>query len=160
MRCGEKSGHLTKDGTLCQQPIPATAKGCIWYVRTPEERSLLATKGSLASRMKRALPATYACPEFTETESIIAFARELGRLALTADVDMRRLAEARGAAQLALSAHSVQAQARMVDALLALEHGGQALVLLSQFQAAQSDPSKRRPLPGKVLAMPPTTEPA
>jgi hypothetical protein len=31
-------------------------------------------------------------PEFETPEAIIRFARELGRLALTADVDMRRLA--------------------------------------------------------------------
>jgi hypothetical protein len=58
--------------------------------------------GIASGLRKAALPAGYQIPEFADPESIIGFARELGRLALTADVDMRRLAEARGAATLAL----------------------------------------------------------
>ena len=54
----------------------------------------------------------------------------MGRLALTADVDMRRLAEAGGAAALALSAHQGHTQQQLVDALLRLEHGGAAYALL------------------------------
>src|SRR5262245_31942341 len=120
MKCGDL-GHQTATGGPCQQNIGAKAAGCLWHSRNAEERSLLATKGSIASRMNRALPASTALPEFETPEAIIRFARELGRLALTADVDMRRLAEARGAAQLALSAHQAQTQARLVDALLRLE---------------------------------------
>ena len=101
---------------------------------------------------KAALPAGYQIPEFADPDSIIVFARELGRLALTADVDMRRLAEARGAAALALSAHQAQSQARLVDALLRLERGGPAVALLSQFMANQD--GEKRPLPGRVISLP------
>jgi hypothetical protein len=49
MRCGEKIGHMTAKDTLCKQPIPAGAGGCIWYMRTPEERSLPAMHGASGS---------------------------------------------------------------------------------------------------------------
>ena len=44
---------------------------------------------SIASLMRLALPATSQMPEFTDYASILAFAREVGRLPLTADVDTR-----------------------------------------------------------------------
>ena len=67
-------------------------------------------------------------------------------MALKDDVDLRRVAEARGAASLALSAVSARSQAKLVDALLRLEHGGAAVALLAQFQAGQAS-GPRRPLP-------------
>jgi hypothetical protein len=64
LRCGDKTGHITKAGTLCQQPIGPGAKGCIWYGKTPEEKSALALKGAVASRLKTiaTLPADTAQP--------------------------------------------------------------------------------------------------
>jgi hypothetical protein len=159
MKCYDKTGHITAKGTHCQQEIGADAAGCIWYVRTPEQRRLLALKGGIASRMQTALPASYQIPEFTSPESIISFAQELARVALKEDVDLRRVAEARGAAGLALSAHAARTQQQLVDALLRLEHGGLAVAMLAQFQAAQSDPTKRRPLPPRILTALSTTGP-
>jgi hypothetical protein len=109
---------------------------------------------SIASRMPRALPATSQTPEFTDYASILAFAREVGRLPLTADVDMRRLAEARGAAALALSAHQGHTQQQLVDALLRLEHGGAAYALLAGLQEGL-DAAPRRPLPGRIVRVSP-----
>ena len=74
----------------------------------------------------------------------------MARAALVEDVDPRRLAEARGFAQLALSALSARRQQQLVDALLKLEHGGAAVALLAQFT---NDSTKRKPLPGRVLPM-------
>ena len=158
MKCGDK-GHVTATGELCQQNINAKAAGCLWHTRDAAARRLLSLKGSVASRMNRALPASYDIPEFSDEGSILAFARELVRLALKEDVDLRRLAEARGAASLALSAVSAKTQAKLVDALLRLEHGGAAVALLAQFSAGQAT-GQRRPLPGRVLTLPTTTEPA
>jgi hypothetical protein len=90
--------------------------------------------------MPRALPATSQTPEFTDYASILAFAREVGRLPLTADVDMRRLAEARGAAALALSAHQGHTQQQLVDALLRLEHGGAAYACWPGFRRGSMRP--------------------
>jgi hypothetical protein len=162
VKCFDKTGHVTKVGTPCQQTIGADAAGCIWYVRTPEQRSVLALKGGIASRMRSALPSTYQVPEFTDPEAIVRFAQELARMALKDDVDRGRVAEARMAAGLALSAHAARTQQQLVDALLRIEHGGLAVAMLAQFQAAQSDPSKRRPLPPRIVTSLPLTgaEPA
>ena len=155
MICGER-GHVGKDGRPCRQNINAKAAGCVWHVLSPEGRSAMALKGSVASRMKRALPSSYQIPEFESPEAIIAFARELARLALTGDVDMRRVGEARQAAMLALSGHSAQTQARLVEALVKIEGGGAAFVMLQRLQEGLSE-GRRRPLPspGRVLPMPP-----
>jgi hypothetical protein len=157
MKCGER-GHVTATGAPCGQTIGATAVGCLWHSRTPDQRRLLALKGGIASRMRTALPASYQIPEFTDEASILTFARELARMALKDDVDLRRVSEARGAASLALSAVSARSQAKLVDALLRLEHGGAAVALLAQFQAGQAN-GPRRPLPGRVLTLPTTTSP-
>jgi hypothetical protein len=79
-------------------------------------------------------------------------------VALKEDGDLRRVAEARDAAGLALSAHSARTQQQLVDALLRLEHGGAAVALLAQFQNGQAS-GQRRPLPGRVLSLP-GSEPA
>ena len=152
MKCGDR-GHVTTAGTPCQQTIATTAAGCVWHTRSAEGRRILALKGGIASRMRTALPATTPEPPFDTVENVIAWSQRMARTALVEDVDPRRLAEARGFAQLALSALSAQTQARLVDALLRLEHGGGAVALLAQF--TNGDPSKRKPLPGRVLAMPP-----
>src|SRR5262249_31698743 len=114
---------------------------------------MLALKGGIASRMRTALPATTPEPPFDTVDNIIAWSQRMARTALVEDVDPRRLAEARGFAQLALSALSAQTQAQLVDALLRLEPGGGAVALLAQF--TDSDPSKRKPLPGRVLSLTP-----
>jgi hypothetical protein len=79
----------------------------------------------------------------------------VGRLALTADVDMRRLAEAGGAAALALSAHQGHTQQQLVDALLRLEHGGAAYALLAGLLKEGLDAAPRRPLPGRIARVSP-----
>jgi len=144
--CGDAGGRVLTTGEPCGQGT-AVGKKCVWHKGTPEERRLTALKGVAAARMKRALPKEYQIPEFASPETIIQFSRELARLALVEDVDLRRVTEARGAAALALSAHSARTQAQLVEALLKLEHGGVALALLAQFKAPDAP---RRPLPWRV----------
>jgi len=146
MKCGDR-GFKTAAGTPCGQNIGAGAAGCIWHLQNADGRRLLAIRGNFASRMKRAPPSTYQVPEFDDEAAIIRFARELARLALTEDVDPRRVAEARGAAALALQGFSALTQAKLVDALLTIEHGGPAMILLNQLKAADGP---KRLLPWKV----------
>lgn len=156
MRCGDR-GHLTAAGQPCGQTIGEKAAGCLWHTLSAEGRKAMALKGGIASRMKRALSSTYEVPELETPEAIIAFARELARLALTEDVDTRRVAEASGAAGLALSAFTARSQAQLVEALIRLEGGGAALVLLQRLQNGLAD-GPRRPLPGRGLATEPRRE--
>ena len=154
MKCGDR-GHLTAAGEPCGQTIGEKAAGCIWHTLSAEGRKAMALKGGIASRMQRALPSTYQVPEFASPENIIAFARELVRLALTEDVDLRRVSEARGAAGLALSAFTARTQERLVEALLRVEHGGAAMLLLTRLQDGLID-GRRRPLPGRPLSLSPS----
>ncbi len=150
MKCGDL-GHKTRTGKPCGQIIGPKAKGCLWHTRDAAGRKLLSMKGTIVARLKRALPKSYAIPEFVSPDSIKAFARELARLALTEDVDFRRLAEARGAAHLALAAISATNQERLIEALLTVERGGAAVLLLQQLQTSLVE-GRRKPLPGRVLA--------
>jgi hypothetical protein len=54
---------------------------------------------------------------------------------------------------------AAQAQERMADALATIEHGGTALVMLARLQESLTE-GRRRPLPGRVHALPPPPEPA
>jgi hypothetical protein len=136
--------------TLDGRPCPANAMRSSDPPRCPmhgDDALRWQKAGAIASRLRRAMPSTYGVPEFTSVESIIAFAHELARLALTEDVDPRRVAEARGAAALALSGYGTLEQKKLVDALLRIEHGGAAFALLARLQDGLTV-GPRRPLPG------------
>jgi hypothetical protein len=151
MRCGEK-GFLNADGHPCGQTIAATAKSCLWHDTTPKgkrQADLQRKRGGLVSRAKLALPASYLVKPFDSVDSIIEWAHEMAGKVLKEDVDPRRTSEARGFAQLALSAHQARTQQQLVDALLRLEHGGAAFALLARLQESTTAP--RRPLPWKAL---------
>lgn len=150
MKCGER-GFKTVTGEPCGQEIGARAAGCLWHSRTAEERSLLATKGALASRMRRFLPTTTPPPEFGSTAAIVTWAQETAQRVLSGALDPRAASEARQLAALTIQARSADAQERLVDALLKLEHGGAAMLLLSRL----TDGGAGRPLPGRVLSMVP-----
>jgi hypothetical protein len=156
MRCGDK-GFKNSIGEPCAQRIAAAAPACLWHRRTPEDRRLIAMRGSILARMKKALSPEYQVPGLDSPEAVLGFAQELARLALTEDVDLRRIAEARGSASLALAAINTRTQQQLVDALLRIEHGGAAFALLGRLQDGLSD-GRRRPLPGRVVAMPVTPD--
>ena len=151
MKCGDR-GFVNAAGQPCGQVIGVKAAACIWHSRTPEERSLLALKGGIASRLQRALPATYAMIPFDSRESVVRFAEDLARRVLTEDVDPRRVDSALRAAGVALSAFTAQTQERLVEALLKIEHGGAAMLLLTRLQDGLAE-GRRRPLPGRVAVL-------
>jgi hypothetical protein len=149
----------------CERPRLSDGQPCGWVLNgrecpyhgpnaTPESRRLIPLKGAAASRMRRAMPASTPEPPFDTIENIVAWAQRMARAALVEDVDPRRLAEARGFAQLALSALGARTQQQLIDALLKLEHGGAAVMLLSRLQDGL-DAGKLRPIPGaaRVLSM-------
>ncbi len=145
MKCGDK-GFVTAAGLPCQQNIPRTAPGCLWHSRTAEERSIVATKGAIAAKMRRALPADYPMPSLDDgLDGCEAAAKELYKLSLTGNVDRWRLTEARGALALLLQAKQVRATEQLYEALVGLERGGPAVVLLNQYLEAGK--GERRPLP-------------
>lgn len=154
MKCGDK-GFTTVTGQPCQQNINPRDPGCLWHSRNEHERRLLAMRGNVASRLRTALPASTLEPPFDSPESIIGWSQRMAHTALTADVDPRRLAEARGFAQLALSAQAARTQQQLVDALLRLENGGEIAGLLMRFKTGDT-----RPLPWKVPPALPVQEPA
>ena len=146
MKCGEK-GHKTIHGAPCGQDIAARAKGCLWHSRTPAQRRILAAKGAIIQKMKNVLPASYQVPPFDTRESIVEWARDMAGKVLRGELSPKLSAEARGHAQLALQARTAEAQERLVEALLTVEHGGSALLLLTRLQDGLAD-GRRRPLPG------------
>lgn len=155
-RCGD-FGHKTIHGESCQQTVPRGKKACIWHSRTPEQRSILARKGGIARALEKALPSTYQVPPFDTRESIVNWAREMAGKVLRGELSVKLSAEARGHAQLALQARTAEAQERLVEALLKVEHGGAAMLLLTRLQDGLTE-TRRRPLPG-MRVLPTTTTP-
>ena len=152
MKCGDL-GFTNAEGHPCGQNVAAGAKSCLWHDTTPKGKrraDLQRKRGGLKSRAKCALPASYMVAPFDSIDSILGWCHEMAGKVLKEDVDPRRTSEARGFAQLALSAHQARTQQQLVDALLRLEHGGAAFALLARLQESTATP--RKPLPWKVLA--------
>ncbi|MHB8510224.1 MAG: hypothetical protein ACYDGR_16535 [Candidatus Dormibacteria bacterium] len=154
MKCGEL-GFLNADGLPCGQNVATGAKSCLWHDQTPKGKrraDLERKRGGLVSRGKGALPPGYAV-SFPDREAVVRFVEDLAKRALTEDVELRRIDTALRAASVALTAHGMAIQERMVEALLRLEHGGTAIVLLERMQASLST-GTRRPLPGRLVQVP------
>jgi hypothetical protein len=148
MKCGEL-GFLNADGAPCGQNVAAGAKSCLWHDQTPKGRrkaDLERKRGGLVSRGKGALPPGYAV-SFPDREAVVRFVEDLAKRALTDDVELRRIDTALRAASVALTAHGMAIQEKMVEALLKLEHGGNSIILLERMQASLAT-GTRRPLPG------------
>ena len=150
---GGDLGHKTIHGEPGCQTVGRGKKGCIWHSQTPEQRSILARKGGIARSLEKALPSTYRVPPFDTRESIVEWAREMAGKVLRGELSPKLSAEARGHAQLALQARTAEAQERLVEALLTVEHGGAAMLLLTRLQDGLAD-GRRRPLPGTPRAFP------
>jgi hypothetical protein len=103
----------------------------------------------MVSQKKGAFPSDYQV-QFPDREAVVRFVEDLAKRALTENVDLRRIDTALKAANVALTAHGMGIQEKMVEALLRLEHGGTAIVLLERMQASLST-GARRPLPGRVM---------
>lgn len=140
------------DGQPCGWRL--NGRQCLWHgpTVTPEDRRLLALKGGVASRLRMALPPSSQAPTFATREDIVAWAQEMAGKVLRGELDPKLSAEARGHAQLALQARTAEAQERLVEALLRVEHGGAAMLLLTRLQDGLSD-GRRRPLPGRPLPL-------
>ncbi len=151
MKCGDR-GHKTVAGTPCGQIIGPDTPACIWHSRTPEERTTLAMRGGLKSKMRAALPHDYAVT-FVDREAVTRFVEDLAQRALVEDVDLRRIDTALKAASVALTAFGMATQEKMVEALLKLEHGQAAVILMERMQTSLATGS-RRPLPGRMAALP------
>ncbi len=148
MKCGDKE-FVTAAGLPCQQNINPKTSGCLWHSKTPKQRSLLATRGALAAKMKKALPSDHPIPSLDGLASYEGACRDLYRLSLTGNVDRWRLTEARGAIALLMQAEQVRAQQQLYEALVGLERGGPAVVLLNQYLDGHT--GGRRPVPPPPL---------
>ena len=148
MKCGEL-GFTNADGGPCGQNVAAGAKSCLWHDESPKGKrraDLERKRGGLVSRGKGALPPGYAV-SFPDREAVVRFVEDLAKRALTDDVELRRIDTALRAASVALTAHGMAIQEKMVEALLKLEHGGNSIILLERMQASLAT-GTRRPLPG------------
>lgn len=146
MKCGDK-GYTNGNGHPCGQNIAPTAKGCLWHSRTPEERVQLATKGALASKMRKALPADYDLPALNTLDDVEAFLPRLVRMALTENLDPWRLREACKALGLKVEIEQVRATKQQAEAIAALQYGKPAVAIVNQYLGAQPS-ARRRLIPG------------
>ncbi len=151
MTCGDR-GFKTKTGRPCGFNIKADANGCKYHLLGPKGRSLLASKGPLARRLKRLLPGNYEVPAFDTRESVQRFAQDLAHKVLTTPCDPRRIDTALRAAGVALSALAAATQEKLLDALLRIEYGEAAVLLLTRLQEGMKQ-GPRRPLPRRVVTI-------
>ncbi len=120
-------------------------------------------KGGIASRMRRFMPSDSPPPEFSSTAAIVAWAERTAQRVLCGELEPRAAGEARQLAALTIQARAADAQEKLVEALLRVEHGGAALLLLGKLQDGLSQ-AGRRPLPwpraGALSGPSPEAEPA
>jgi hypothetical protein len=120
---------------------------------------VLAIKGGVKAQLDalRRLPPDAPAPNFATRDDIVRWAEEMAGRVLRGELDPKLSAEARGHAQLALQAKTAEAQERLLEALLRVEHGGAAVMLLARLQEGLNE-SRRRPLPGARAVVPPSNE--
>jgi Fe-S-cluster formation regulator IscX/YfhJ len=97
-------------------------------------------------RKRRLLPESYKMPPFDSRENVIRFAEGLARDVLTKDVDPRRIDTALRAAGVALTGFAQATQEKLLEAILTMEHGGMAVIMLQRIHTALAE-GKRQPLP-------------
>ncbi len=150
-RCGKPR---IADGLACRHPVP-----CPWHGAgaTAESRSELARQGGLGKL--RTLSHDTPEPRFRTTEDVRRYAERTAYLVTTGQLDRHVAETALRAAGLGLQVHQLKNQERLTDALLRMEHGGAAVLLLSRLQESLAD-GRRRPLPGRVHALAAPQEPA
>ena len=145
MKCGDR-GHLNIEGKPCQQNINPKAAACCWHSRSPKQRSQLAIKGALAAKMHRALPADDPMPILQEgLPGLEAACRYLFGVSLKRNIDRWRLSEARGFLTLLFQAEDLKDRRKLYEAIITLEHGGQAMILVNQFLDGQTGGRRRIP---------------
>lgn len=159
MKCGDR-GHVTAQGTPCQQNIPKGAMACLWHSRSAEGRRALAMKGSIKAHMMRYLPRDALPPDFQSTPAIVTWAETTAKKVLSGELDAKAAGEARQLAQLAISARVADATEVMATTLSSIEHGASAILLLHRLQDSLRS-GARRPLPGvrSIQAAPAPSEP-
>lgn len=156
--CGAAGGVNLATGQPCGQTTGA-GKRCIWHPNgtepeaAAEHRRSVARTGGLAFVARSVLPEKTPLPDFESIEAITRYAEKRARLVETGKLDPKLSAESRGWATLALQALDSIERRRLADVLVSVEGGGAALVLLARLQEAVSE-GRRRPLPGRVVAMP------
>jgi len=98
-------------------------------------------------------------PKFRTSEQIERYAERTAHRVETGQLDRRVADTCLRSATVALQVHQLKEQRRFTDALLRMEHGDQAVRLLSLLQEPIAE-GRRRPLPGRMHALPPSPEPA
>ena len=153
MTCGELTKHTNKRGALCGQIVAADAvQGCLWHSRSATARSLMASKGPAARRKKLLVPVGSCRPQFESRASIIQFVQDLAHRVLTTRVDPRRIDSALRAAGEARAVLAAAVQEKILDALLKIEYGETALLMLTRLQEGMKQ-GARRPLPARVVTI-------
>ena len=154
-KCGD-FGHLKKDGQPCGFIIPEGARICAFHSRTPQQRRELALKGSFNASLKAALPDDFEIGELSTPEDMKAFLRKMLPHVLKKPMERWRSAEARGWFGFLVELDRNRVQEKLADAVLAVQHGGQSLILLQQFLDGAAD--SRRKLPSRVKPVPMESE--
>jgi hypothetical protein len=156
--CGDAGGVKVETGQPCGQGTGA-GKRCVWHpanvdgpAAAADHRSSVARRGGLAFFARSMLPAKTPHPDFDSIEAITRYAQARAHLVETGKLDAKLSAEARGWATLALQALDAIERRRLADVLVSIEGGGAALVLLTRLTESLAE-GRRRPLPGRVVAM-------
>lgn len=149
--CGTAGGRVLSTGAPCGQTT-AEGKRCLWHATTEHGRRVLSIKGSVKAQLLalQKLAADSPAPTFGSREEIVRWSEEMAGKVLRGELDVRLSAEARGHAMLALQARTAEAQEKLVEALLTLERGGSAMLLLARLTDGLST-DRRRPIPGRIL---------
>ena len=138
LHCGDY-GYRNDDGSECMTPLDRGQRACLRHKAEERARARAAARDLL--------PADAARPDFTTEDSIVAWSEDMADK-VSKGLLAPELSDAAGKhADRAMRRLELRAQKALTDALLQLERGGTAVVMLRQMLA---DPTaRRRPLPPK-----------
>src|SRR5688572_18898761 len=118
-QCGA-NGYLTVAGKPCQQYLKGKEEACLWHSRSAEERSLLASRGTIAAKLKAALPESFVVPEELTRPATRKLIRDLVEWTLKkSSVDYKRVEVVKGLLGLVATLEQADETARLADAVLA-----------------------------------------
>jgi len=107
----------------------------------------------------RTLPKDTPVPRFATSAQVRRFAERMAHLVMTGQLARQVAETSLRAAGLALQVRQLENAERLTDALLRVQHGEAAVMLLARLQDSIAS-GPRRPLPGRIQALPVSPEQA
>ena len=150
-KCGDY-GYQNAFRQPCGQTLREGETACLWHRSTPAERSAIASRGGRKkSIQENGLPEeAVASLSFQTIDQVVTFVETMAKQALTSPLHRGRIETALKCANVAKGCFETKATQELTRAVLTMEHGGGAVLLLQRLQEGMAG-GARKPLPGRRM---------